>query len=248
MLPSSSCSSRCSTAVADRRSSSSPRTCRCRARAASQTIEMTKAIGYTLQAGGLQGRQVHASATSPATTRPPRPGKWDPAKCSANAGNYVRDKTVIGVIGTFNSGCAEIEVPILNRAGLRHDQPGEHVHRPDAQQPGAAAGEPAKYYPTGKRNYVARRRSRRLPGIGRRAAREAAEDDVGLRPERQGGVRLRHRLDVPERGQGSTASRSSASRPGIRRPRATRISRPRSRTRAPRRSSSAVSSARTAAS
>ena len=36
----------------------------------------------------------------------------------------------------------------------RDGQPGEHVRRPDAPGPGTAAGEPGKYYPTGKRNYV----------------------------------------------------------------------------------------------
>jgi len=84
-------------------------------------------------------------------------GKWDSGKCSANAQAYAGDQSVVGVIGTFNSGCAEIIVPVLNRAangpvgmvspantyvGLTH--PG----------PGTAAGEPGKYYPTGKRNYA----------------------------------------------------------------------------------------------
>src|SRR5262249_43371777 len=65
--------------------------------------------------------------------------------------------TVIGVLGTFNSGCAKLIVPILNRAaggpigmlsvantavGLTHFAPWNDP------------GEPGIYYPTGKRNYV----------------------------------------------------------------------------------------------
>ena len=41
------------------------------------------------------------------------------------------------MIGTFNSGCAEIIVPILNRAPggpVGNGQPGEHVHRPDGRR------------------------------------------------------------------------------------------------------------------
>ena len=41
----------------------------------------------------------------------------------------VREQQVVlGVIGTFNSGCAKLEIPIANRAGgPRDDHPGEHV-------------------------------------------------------------------------------------------------------------------------
>src|SRR5205823_8201754 len=75
-----------------------------------------------------------------------------PAKCSGNAGLYARDRSVIGVIGTFNSGCAEIEVPVANRAALQYLSPANTyiglTHRP------ALPGEPNKYYPTGKRTYA----------------------------------------------------------------------------------------------
>jgi len=117
----------------------------------SQTIEMTKAIAFTLKNRGYKagnytvGYQSCDDSTAQA-------GKWDPAKCSGNAGLYSRDKTVIGVIGTFNSGCAEIEVPVANRAGLQYLSPANTyiglTHRP------ALPGEPNKYYPTGKRTYA----------------------------------------------------------------------------------------------
>jgi branched-chain amino acid transport system substrate-binding protein len=60
----------------------------------------------------------------------------------------------MAVVGTFNSGCAEIEVPILNRA---HPGPVPMVS-PANTYPGLtkkwAPGEPQKYYPTGTRNYA----------------------------------------------------------------------------------------------
>ncbi len=116
-----------------------------------QTIEMTKAIAFELkQQGWKAGKYTVGYQSCDDSTA--QAGKWDPAKCSANAGNYVRDSSVIGVIGTFNSGCAEVEVPILDRAGLGMVSPSNTyiglTHRP------ALAGEPQKYYPTGKRNYA----------------------------------------------------------------------------------------------
>src|SRR5262245_49825761 len=50
-------------------------------------------------------------------------GAWDEATCAANARNYVEDETILGVIGTFNSGCAKIEVPIANEASLAYVSP-----------------------------------------------------------------------------------------------------------------------------
>jgi branched-chain amino acid transport system substrate-binding protein len=117
----------------------------------SQTIEMTKAMVFVLnqqhwKAGKYNiGYQSCDDSTASA-------GKWDPAKCSANAGQYARNKSVLGVLGTFNSGCAEIEVPITNRAGLQYISPANTyiglTHKP------ALPGEPDKYYPTHHRTYA----------------------------------------------------------------------------------------------
>jgi DNA-binding SARP family transcriptional activator/streptogramin lyase len=43
-------------------------------------------------------------------------GAFDWAKCIANARAYSADLDVIGVVGTYNSGCSFVEVPILNVA------------------------------------------------------------------------------------------------------------------------------------
>ena len=47
--------------------------------------------------------------------------KWDPDKCSRNAHAYAQDESLIGVIGTFNSGCAAIEIPVLCLRGEQSD-------------------------------------------------------------------------------------------------------------------------------
>ena len=117
---------------------------------------MTQAIQFILAGAGWKagkwtiGYQSCDDATAQA-------GKWDSAKCSANGNAYARDKDVIGVLGTFNSGCAEIIVPILNRAPggpIGMISPANTYTGLTAKGPGTAAGEPGKYYPTGKRNYA----------------------------------------------------------------------------------------------
>jgi branched-chain amino acid transport system substrate-binding protein len=117
----------------------------------SQTIEMTKAIEFTFKSRGWKAGKYTVGYQS-CDDSTAQAGKWDPAKCSGNAGLYARDKSVIAVIGTFNSGCAEVEVPVANRAGLQYVSPANTyiglTHRP------ALAGEPNKYYPTGKRTYA----------------------------------------------------------------------------------------------
>jgi branched-chain amino acid transport system substrate-binding protein len=122
-----------------------------------QNIAMQKAIQYVLdtqyhfKAGkytvGYQGCDDSTAQS----------GAWDPGKCTANGNSYATDKSVVGVLGTFNSGCAKLIVPLLNRApggpvamlsvantavGLTHFAPWNDK------------GEPNIYYPTGKRNYA----------------------------------------------------------------------------------------------
>ena len=43
-------------------------------------------------------------------------GQWDEAKCAENAQTAAQDEEIVGWIGPFNSGCAVVEIPILNEA------------------------------------------------------------------------------------------------------------------------------------
>ena len=72
-----------------------------------QTVQMTKAIAYILkQHNWKAGKYSLAYQSCDDSTA--QAGKWDSGKCSANANAYAQDQSLIGVIGTFNSGCAEI--------------------------------------------------------------------------------------------------------------------------------------------
>ena len=81
-------------------------------------------------------------------------GKWDSGKCSQNANAYASNESVIAVVGTFNSGCAAIEIPVLNNApggGLLMISPANTY---GCLTEPCAGNEPEKYYPTGTRNYA----------------------------------------------------------------------------------------------
>lgn len=122
-----------------------------------QTVAMTKAIQFILtqrqfKAGDVTlGYQSCDDSTAQA-------GKWDAAKCTANAQAYAAEKSVIGVIGTFNTGCAKLIIPILNRAsGGRIAMISPANTGPGITKPVKGLtdpGEPNIYYPTGKRNYA----------------------------------------------------------------------------------------------
>ena len=84
-------------------------------------------------------------------------GEWDEGVCRSNAQAYASNSDVIGVIGTYNSGCAAVEIPILNKApggGLAMVSPGNTFVC--LTEPGTICkpNEPDVYYPSGKRNYI----------------------------------------------------------------------------------------------
>jgi len=80
--------------------------------------------------------------------------KWDSAKCSANGNAYASNEAVIGVIGTFNSGCAQIIAPLLNPNGIAMISPANTFVCLTASAPACEDTEPDKYFPSGTRNYA----------------------------------------------------------------------------------------------
>ena len=81
-------------------------------------------------------------------------GGWDPTKTSADAKQAASDANAVYYIGEFNSGASEVSIPILNSAGIAQVSPANTYVGLTVSVPGASApGEPAKYYPTGKRTY-----------------------------------------------------------------------------------------------
>jgi branched-chain amino acid transport system substrate-binding protein len=122
-----------------------------------QTEQIVAAIKYELgqrewKAGDYNiGFQSCDDATAQAA-------KWDSGKCSQNGNAYAANDAVIAVIGTFNSGCAQIIIPLLNAApdgGIAMMSPANTYPCLTVNLPGGcAASEPDKYYPNGTRNYA----------------------------------------------------------------------------------------------
>jgi DNA-binding SARP family transcriptional activator/ABC-type branched-subunit amino acid transport system substrate-binding protein/DNA-binding beta-propeller fold protein YncE len=120
------------------------------------SAQASQAVLYTLRQHGFHagryavGYQICDDSTSPR-------GYWSPRRCAANAHAYASDANVIGVIGAFNSGCSQIELPITNRAPagpLAMISPQSTYVGLTHSGPGTAPDEPGRYYPTGARNYV----------------------------------------------------------------------------------------------
>ena len=78
-------------------------------------------------------------------------GKWDEATCANNAQAHVANTNEVAVMGTYNSGCAKIEVPVLNAAPMLMIS---HANTNPGLTKKWDPGEPDKYYPSGKRNYA----------------------------------------------------------------------------------------------
>jgi branched-chain amino acid transport system substrate-binding protein len=81
-------------------------------------------------------------------------GQWDDAACAANANAHVSNAQEVAVMGTYNSGCAEIELPILNQDPSGPMLMVSHANTNPGLTKKWDPGTPDKFYPTGKRNYA----------------------------------------------------------------------------------------------
>jgi len=122
-----------------------------------QPLSMVKAIQYIIEkeykfkAGTFRvGYQSCDDATA-------QQGGWATEKCTSNARAYANDKSVLGVVGTFNSGCAKLIIPIVNRAPggpVPMVSPANTAVGLTHYAPWNDPGEPNIYYPTKIRNYT----------------------------------------------------------------------------------------------
>ena len=80
-------------------------------------------------------------------------GQWTAEKEAANADQAIKDPDVMIYIGTYNSGAAKVSMPKLNQANMLMISPANSW--PGLTKPGKGdQGEPEKYRPSGKINYV----------------------------------------------------------------------------------------------
>ncbi len=118
-----------------------------------QTGQMVDAIEYVLeQADNKAGDytiEFESFDDAIAST-----GNWDEALCASNAREYLEDESIVGVIGTYNSGCAAIIMEILNEGPVAMVSPANTYAGLTHAAPGTEPGEPEKYFPSGERNYV----------------------------------------------------------------------------------------------
>ena len=107
-------------------------------------------------------------------------GLWDEGICKDNATAYAGDDRVLGVVGTYNSGCAAIEIPILNKADVAMISPGNTAVCLTEKSSLCEDGQPDSLYPTGNRNYA-----RVIPNDafqGAALAQFTSEDEGAVRP------------------------------------------------------------------
>jgi branched-chain amino acid transport system substrate-binding protein len=102
-------------------------------------------------------------------------GAWDDGACAKNAQDHVANKNQVAVMGTYNSGCAAIIIPVLNQAGMLMVS---HANTYAGLTVEWDKGEPGIYYPAGARNYA---RVIAHDGFQGKAAAQYMFNDLGHR-------------------------------------------------------------------
>jgi len=118
-----------------------------------QTTQMNQAIVYELEQRDWKAGDYNI-AFQACDDASAQLAKWDPSKCSANANAYKGNDKLLGVLGTFNSGCAIIQLPVLNQAPDGGILLFSAANTYGCLTEPCAGNEPEKYYPSGTRTYV----------------------------------------------------------------------------------------------
>jgi branched-chain amino acid transport system substrate-binding protein len=121
----------------------------------SQAAGAAVAAGYRLaladaggRAGGLHVRLVMLDSTAPGDRL------WDPGRVNANAERAADDDTTIAYLGELDYGASAVSVPITNDAGILQVSAGDGLTSLTREPPGRPRAGPARYYPTGVRNFL----------------------------------------------------------------------------------------------
>jgi branched-chain amino acid transport system substrate-binding protein len=106
------------------------------------------------ETGGRAGDfKINFASADDATAGGDRVG-WDPDKTAENARKAVENTRTIAYIGDFDSGATAISLPITNEAGFVQVSPASTAVGLTKFAPGAEAGEPEKFYPSGDRTFA----------------------------------------------------------------------------------------------
>jgi DNA-binding SARP family transcriptional activator/ABC-type branched-subunit amino acid transport system substrate-binding protein/streptogramin lyase len=119
------------------------------------TLPMTEAVRFVLEQRDFRaghytvGYQSCDDSTAQA-------GDYDLYKCFSNAKAYARNLAVLGVVGPYNSGCADVQIPIANQApggALAMISPSNTWIGLTRPYPGMRPDELEDRYPSGERNF-----------------------------------------------------------------------------------------------
>jgi branched-chain amino acid transport system substrate-binding protein len=131
---------------------------------------------YLEQVGGKAGKyKVELKKYDNSTAAK---GSWDDATCTKNANDHVANANEVAVMGTYNSGCAKLEAPVLNQDPKGPMLMVSHANTNPGLTKTWDAGEPQKYFPSGKRSYA---RVVTTDDIQGPAAAQFAAKDLGVK-------------------------------------------------------------------
>jgi branched-chain amino acid transport system substrate-binding protein len=119
-----------------------------------QTIPALNGEKLALKQAGNKAGQWKVNFISMDDSTATSPTNYDLNVCQANARRAATDSKAVYLAGPFNSGCAEVEVPITNQAGLPQVSMANTYPGLTTNDPGTSPGEPQKYYPSGQRTYL----------------------------------------------------------------------------------------------
>jgi branched-chain amino acid transport system substrate-binding protein len=114
-----------------------------------RSLQMNDAIELVLKGAGWAAGSTTVGFQA-CDDSSPKTGLWTKAICRENAQAYAADPSVLAVIGTYNSGCAEVEIPILGKApggGVAMVSPGNTAICLTESSPECAGGTPKSLYP-----------------------------------------------------------------------------------------------------
>jgi branched-chain amino acid transport system substrate-binding protein len=120
------------------------------------TLPMTEAIRLVLERRDFRAGQYTVGYQS-CDDSTAQAGDYDLYKCFSNAKAYARNLAVLGVVGPYNSGCADVQIRIANQApggALAMISPSNTWTGLTRPYVGMRPGELEERYPSGERNFV----------------------------------------------------------------------------------------------
>jgi DNA-binding SARP family transcriptional activator/ABC-type branched-subunit amino acid transport system substrate-binding protein/streptogramin lyase len=115
------------------------------------TLAMSQAVEYVLRQHHFRAARYRIAFQS-CDDSTAQSGNDDPAKCAEEAKLMATNPHVLGVVGPYDSTCAEQEIPIANRASLAIVSPAASISALTRTPPGARS-QLAALYPTGRRTF-----------------------------------------------------------------------------------------------